>query len=144
MAYLFAGRFMNEKSNGSCLCGKVSFEILGEFESFFLCHCKYCQKDTGSAHAANLFSQNAEIKWLKGKEEVKTFNLPSTRHIKSFCKECGSALPTEQKEEKLLVVPAGSLDSEISIRPKAHIFCSSEPSWSKDLISIDKFQKFPE
>ncbi|MFN3455173.1 MAG: GFA family protein, partial [Pseudobdellovibrio sp.] len=43
---------------GSCLCGQVEFKIQGVLESFFLCHCKYCQKDTGSAHSANLFSTN--------------------------------------------------------------------------------------
>ena len=35
---------------GSCLCGKVTFEIEGNFEQFFLCHCERCRKDTGSAH----------------------------------------------------------------------------------------------
>lgn len=135
---------MGKVTNGSCLCGKVTFEITGDFASFFLCHCKFCQKDTGSAHASNLFSQKGQIKWLSGKEKVKTFNLPSTRHIKSFCSECGSALPTEQKEQDLLVVPAGSLDSEISIRPNAHIFCSSKATWSKDLNTINEFETFPE
>lgn len=135
---------MNEITKGSCLCGKVSFEIIGAFESFFLCHCKFCQKDTGSAHAANLFSTNAQIKWLSGKEKVTTYNLPSTRHIKSFCSECGSALPTDQVKEKLLVVPAGSLDSVISSKPKAHIFCSNKASWSMNLNDISQWDGLPE
>jgi len=45
---------MNEKA-GSCLCKKINFEIEGEFDSFYLCHCGRCRKDTGSAHAANFF-----------------------------------------------------------------------------------------
>ena len=47
--------------NGSCLCGDVRFIIEGEFKSFYLCHCNYCRKDTGSAHAANLFSTTAKL-----------------------------------------------------------------------------------
>ena len=52
------------KYKGSCLCGEITFEIIGEFESFFLCHCERCRKDTGSAHAANLFSSSARLIWL--------------------------------------------------------------------------------
>lgn len=133
---------MNQHS-GSCLCGQAKFEIEGSFEGFFLCHCKYCQKDTGSAHAANLFSGNAKLKWLSGQQQVKTFNLAPTRHTKSFCEQCGSAMPNFQMDGKLLVVPAGSLDTEVAIKPTAHIFVSSQASWEKDLDSVKKFEKFP-
>lgn len=46
---------------GSCLCGAVKCQIKGDFDSFYLCYCKHCQKDTGSAHAVNLFSQSAQL-----------------------------------------------------------------------------------
>ena len=134
---------MNEVYQGSCLCGRVQFEVLGGFESFYLCHCKYCQKDTGSAHGANLFSSSASLKWKAGEGNVKTFVLPSTQHTKSFCETCGSALPNVQMGGKLLVVPAGSLNSEISIRPNAHIFYSSKSGWEKDLDKIKTFEKLP-
>ena len=75
---------MENSHSGSCLCGKVSFEIEGQFQNFFLCHCKYCQKDTGSAHAANLFSSSSKIIWNSGEQKVKTFQLPGTKHIKCF------------------------------------------------------------
>jgi hypothetical protein len=122
--------------NGSCLCGQVSFEIEGDFDRFFLCHCEYCRKDTGSAHAANLFSTSAKLKWLSGEEKITTYNLPSTRHVKSFCSICGSALPIIQMEGKLLVVPAGSLNEKLSIKPDAHIFISSKADWDENLESI--------
>jgi hypothetical protein len=44
---------------------------------------------------------------------------------------------------KLLVVPAGSLNSEVTIKPTAHIFCSSQANWSDSLETIKKFEKFP-
>jgi hypothetical protein len=129
--------------NGSCLCGAVSFQISGEFESFFLCHCKYCQKDTGSAHAANLFSSNAILNWISGEDQINNFKLPSTRHAKAFCSNCGSALPNLQMNGKLLVVPAGSLDSPIRIKPNAHIFVSSKANWDSDLHQIPRLDKLP-
>lgn len=132
-----------EKHMGSCLCGQVKFEVEGKFESFYLCHCKHCQKDTGSAHAANLFSTSARLKWVTDINTVKTFNLPLTRHTRNFCTQCGSALPTLQMEGKLLVVPAGSLDTDIEISPTAHIFCASKACWEDGLENIKKFDKYP-
>ncbi|KYG64100.1 aldehyde-activating protein [Bdellovibrio bacteriovorus] len=134
---------MNKKYSGSCLCGQVKFEMVGEFESFFLCHCKFCQKDTGSAHGANLFSAGGHLNWISGVAKVQTFILPSTRHTKSFCQECGSALPNLQMDGKLVVVPAGSLDTEVTIKPNAHIFCASRANWDEGLESVKKFETFP-
>jgi hypothetical protein len=128
---------------GSCLCGTVKFEVKGEFDSFYLCHCQHCQKDTGSAHAANLVSQSARLIWLAGADAVTSFTLLGTRHNKSFCKLCGSALPSTQIAG-LLVVPVGCLDSEISMLPTAHIFTSSKAAWDRELGDLPKFEGLPE
>lgn len=134
---------MSEQHQGSCLCGAVRFEVVGSFERFFLCHCEYCRKDTGSAHAANLFSSTAQLKWIRGQDQVRQYNLPATRHSKSFCSGCGSALPGLQMDGALLVVPAGSLDSEVALRPDAHIFVASKASWDNALEVTPKFDRFP-
>ena len=76
---------MTSRHAGSCLCGAVRFSIEGEFERFYLCHCSHCRKDTGSAHAANLFSATARLQWLSGGDKVTTYALPATRHTRCFC-----------------------------------------------------------
>ena len=134
---------MSSRYSGSCLCGEVQFEIDGEFERFYLCHCDYCRKDTGSAHAANLFSSRATLTWVSGEDQIKHFNLPSTRHNRSFCSTCGSALPMVQTGGKLVVVPAGSLDSAVIIEPDAHIFVASRASWDEALERIPRLDGFP-
>ncbi|MDO6462334.1 GFA family protein [Granulosicoccaceae sp. 1_MG-2023] len=128
---------------GSCLCGTVRFEVKGDFDSFYLCHCQHCQKDTGSAHAANLFSQSATVIWLSGADAVTSFTLPGTRHSKSFCKQCGSALPNTQTPG-LLVVPAGCLDTEIAMLPTAHIFTSSKAAWDGKSGEVPEFGGLPD
>ncbi|HMN44573.1 MAG TPA: GFA family protein [Povalibacter sp.] len=134
---------MNESHSGACLCGQVRYEFEGEVERFFLCHCEYCRKDTGSAHAANLFVSAGKLKWLTGREKVTEFRLPSTRHARSFCSICGSALPHQSSSGDLLVVPAGSLDSRIDLRPNAHIFVSSRAPWDSALEALPAFETFP-
>jgi hypothetical protein len=132
------------KYSGSCLCGAVNFEVEGDFDNFYLCHCERCRKDTGSAHAANLFSHTAQLRWLSGEDKVKIFNFRSEGHIKSFCSNCGSALPNIQMNGKLLVVPAGSLDSDINIKPDGHIYYASKANWDKKLEEVPKFDVLPE
>lgn len=129
---------------GSCLCGKVKYELLGDFQSFFLCHCSRCQKDTGSSHAANLFAQDTLLTWLQGKDDVKTYQHPNSLHTKSFCQNCGSALPTFIKSIHCVVVPAGSLDSPVPISPTAKIFAAHSASWSKGIDRLPSFDELPE
>lgn len=129
---------------GSCLCRKVVFEVNGDFDDFFLCHCKWCRKDTGSAHAANLFSTTAKIKWISGKDQVRSFQYKNTQHVKAFCINCGSALPNIQMNGALLVVPAGSLNTDVPMKPKAHIFMAYKANWDLKLEEIQRFDKQPE
>lgn len=133
----------NNQTTGQCLCGKVKFRISGEFESFFLCHCSRCRKDSGSAHSANLFSSTAKLIWISGEANIKTFHLPGSLHMKSFCSDCGSALPIFQSEIGLIVVPAGSLDSRIDTLADAHIYYSSRANWDNDLASIKRIDGLP-
>jgi hypothetical protein len=134
---------MTQIVTGSCLCAAVRFEVSGAFESFFLCHCSRCRKDTGSAHAANLFSSAATISWLSGEDLVRTYRVPETRHERAFCLNCGSALPRVQSDEGLVVVPAGSLDSAIGIRPDAHILCASRADWDMGLQDVPQLDGLP-
>ncbi|WP_421718505.1 GFA family protein [Algiphilus sp.] len=132
------------KHEGGCLCGGVRFEVYGGFEGFFLCHCSHCRKGTGSAHAANIFSHVAKLRWLSGESQVTVYNLPETRHVRSFCTVCGSALPTLQMNGRLLVVPAGSLDTDVPLRPQGHIFMESRANWDEQLEKLPQFGSFPE
>ncbi|WP_028974829.1 GFA family protein [Spirochaeta cellobiosiphila] len=128
---------------GSCLCGRIQYEVEGEFEAFFLCHCKSCRKDTGSAHAANLFSHEATLTWLKGADEVKSYDHNNSGHIKSFCPNCSSALPNLQQGGALVMVPAGSLDTDINIEPTGHIYLNEKAKWDTDLYKAPHYEELP-
>jgi len=44
---------------------------------------------------------------------------------------------------KLLVVPAGSLDSAIEIVPTGHIYQNEKANWDCDLEDIPHFEELP-
>jgi hypothetical protein len=127
---------------GSCLCQSVKFEITGEIQAFFLCHCSRCRKVTGSAHASNIFAKVSAFKWITGEDRISHYQVPDTRFAKSFCSQCSSALPGLRPHGSVLI-PAGSLDSEFTIKPKAHILCDSRAKWDENLDSLPQFAGLP-
>jgi hypothetical protein len=137
------GAVMDGVHTGSCLCGEVSFQVAGDFEGFFLCHCSRCRKGTGSAHAANLFSRSAQLTWQTGESSVRSFRLAGTRHQRSFCGSCGAPLPGLHQDGALLVVPAGSLDTPVITAPSGHIFCASRAAWEDGIADAPRFEGFP-
>ena len=40
---------MSDEKGGQCVCGKVTYTVVGEPARITICHCKWCQRRTGSA-----------------------------------------------------------------------------------------------
>ncbi|MBS1269188.1 MAG: hypothetical protein MAG794_00132 [Gammaproteobacteria bacterium] len=136
---------MSEQVRGGCLCGRVAFVIAGPFEAFHWCHCSRCRKDTGSAHASNIFSSPDSIDWLSGKDEIKRFDLPEAkRHAKAFCTHCGSPVPYIGRNGAYLIIPAGTLDGDPGIVPQDNIFWNSRASWYESGAAAEKYAEEPE
>src|SRR5947208_12655462 len=80
---------------GGCLCGAVRYTAEADPASATVCHCRDCQKFTGSAFAA-LVRVPKEAVGIEG--TLKTFTSiggsgnPILRH---FCSECGSSIAEE-------------------------------------------------
>ena len=115
---------------GSCLCGAVRFEISPPLSAFRYCYCSRCRKATGSAHAANIFLPQSQLKWLSGEPQVRRFDLPGAKRFAvCFCTQCGTRVPHRIPGTENYLVPAGILDSSPDARPSGSIFWSSRAPW---------------
>jgi hypothetical protein len=123
---------MNQTTlKGSCLCGAVKYEVSGEAQRFYHCHCTRCRKATGTGHATNLFLQPGALKWLSGEAQIHAFKVPEAkRFTNQFCSACGSRLPRQAAGTDIVMIPSGSLDDEAPIKPQARIFSGARASWS--------------
>jgi len=120
-----------ESLTGSCLCGQVRYELKGESNRFYHCHCQRCRKATGTGHASNIMVKIENFSWLNGEALLKRYNVPEAERFHNlFCSECGSSMPREVPELGMTIIPAGSLDSEPEMKPHARIFCGSRSEWS--------------
>jgi len=133
-----------DEVHGSCLCGKVEFEINGPPSGMFYCHCSRCRKGRSAEHATNIFYKANDFKWLKGESLVKSYKLPEAQYFSTaFCKECGAGVPGVSFERNIAVVPAGSLDNDPGVRAKARICVDSKADWSVITDDIPRFADMP-
>ena len=130
---------------GECLCGACRYVITGQKpQAMYLCHCSRCRKETGTIHGANVFFNGAKLSWEKGADKVTSFKLAGTRHQRAFCQDCGSPLPMSMSgDHGNIVLPAGTLDDDIFLKPTAHIFYASRSSWEDKAMDLTRFDELP-
>jgi len=115
---------------GSCLCGSVAFEVDLPFDHFVHCHCSRCRKATGTAHATNAIVAADAVRWLRGQEMVARYDLPQARSFATaFCRQCGSPLPHLTRSGRQAIVPAGSIDDVLGVKPDRHMQWASRAGW---------------
>ena len=130
---------------GACLCGTVRFEIDRAVGPFELCHCKRCRKSSGSAYVAGLGVNVADFRFVSGRDEISTCELPVRErppgYRRFFCRRCGSPVPNPEPGGTWFEVPAGLLEDDPEIRPERHIFVDEKAPWTiitDDLPQLDR------
>ncbi|MCZ6856125.1 MAG: GFA family protein [Gammaproteobacteria bacterium] len=121
---------MSKELQGSCLCGAVAFRVVPPFDYFGHCHCSRCRKKTGTARATALKVDAAQLKWTKGQERVRRWDMPEARSFAtSVCAICGANLPHLTRSGREAIIPAGSLDSDIPMSPTTNEHWESRANW---------------
>ena len=118
---------------GHCLCGEVAFEFDGPMTGIELCHCSRCQRATGSAFDAGFYVRTDRFRWLRGEHLISFYdapilrNPPAYRH--SFCRTCGSPLPTLYENQPHIQIPTGLVQETLPSTASDHIFTAMKASW---------------
>ncbi|MDH5444118.1 MAG: GFA family protein [Gammaproteobacteria bacterium] len=127
---------------GSCLCGKVRFSINGGIRNIVYCHCSQCRKAQGSAFATNGIVKADEFEFESGESELTGF-LSGGDQTKYFCKHCGSPIMSKRTSiPDELRVRLGTIESDISERPQAHIFVTSKSNWEDISGDIPQYEEY--
>ena len=116
---------------GRCACGEVTFRLASEPIFTNCCHCRDCQRQTGSAFAINAIIERDRIEILSGRPEAIEVPAPSGRpHDIYRCPKCQTALWSDYGRRGYMVfVRVGTLDDPSGIKPDAHIFTRSKQPW---------------
>jgi hypothetical protein len=129
---------------GGCLCGRVRYTLTGEAAFAGLCHCRNCQRYTGSTFEAVTVYPSAAVN-VQG--ELKTYNDTGDSGktvYRRFCPNCGSGVLAEAEAmPDLTIVLAGTLDDSTTYAPAMEIYCSSAQPWFHASAERQRFPKMP-
>ena len=127
---------------GSCLCGKVRFEISSEIQNIIYCHCSQCRKAQGSAFATNGNVEAGGFKFISGEDELTAYE-SSPGQTKYFCRNCGSPIMSKNDSSPNTVrVRLGVIESDITERPVAHIFATSKANWEEIAGDLPQYEAY--
>ncbi len=110
----------NTTHKGSCLCGGVTFEIIGDLRPVVACHCGQCRKTSGHFWAAT--QVNDEDLRLTHDETLEWYQSSETAE-RGFCRRCGSSLFWRMEGEGRTSIGAGTLDAT-GLSISKHIYTS--------------------
>ena len=131
-------------TEGSCLCGDIAYEASGAPARMMNCHCSRCRLGRAAAHASNVFYKLDQFRWVRGAELVTEYKVPDAKfHTVAFCSRCGSKVPRPSPERGIVVVPAGSLDTDPGMQPQAHIFAADKAPWFDITGPLPQFPGMP-
>lgn len=116
-------------NTGSCLCGKVTYQIKGALGDVRYCYCETCRKASGSAFSANAKIPQQHFTLLRGWESLSRYESRPGKY-RYFCSCCGSPIYVTVREEPDLVrVRLGGLNFEPETAITAHMWVDEKPLW---------------
>ena len=102
---------------GRCPCGRVRFEVSEPLLEAEYCHCKRCQRRTGTTASASALTAPGTFRVTEGEELLGAFK-PDDGWHDYFCRECGGHLYGQSHEDaRLICVPMGAIDGDPGVRP---------------------------
>jgi hypothetical protein len=128
---------------GKCLCGQVQYTANAEPVAMMACHCKTCQRHSGTAFST-LVVVPRETMTVIG--NLKTYTEPGGMSgepmHRRFCPECGSPVILEREGAPRIIILAGTLDDTSFVKPSMNIFCESAQSWVPMSPDVKNFPRY--
>ena len=120
------------EAHGGCTCRFVRYRMAGPPLIVHCCHCRWCQRETGTAFALNAMMEADRVALLEGEiEVVPTPSLSGKGQKISRCPRCRIALWSNYSGagDAVRFVRVGTLDDPDRYAPDVHIFTSSKQPW---------------
>src|SRR5262249_33653159 len=129
---------------GGCLCGKVRYSADAEPIFTGVCHCRNCQKESGSAFAIVIGIPQSALS-LQGDLKMYQHKGDSGKAMfRRFCPNCGSTVMDEGEAlPGVVMVQVGTLDDPSWVKPTSQIYCDSAQPWVQLSGEMQRFAKMP-
>jgi hypothetical protein len=121
----------NANLAGGCACGALRYRLEAAPMFVHCCHCRDCQRQTGSAFVLNALIETDRIALLAGEPQPVEVPTDSGRPHRIFrCPNCRTAVWSEYGGVAALrFVRVGTLDDPAALPPDVHIYTRSKLPW---------------
>jgi len=126
------GTFSDSQLEGGCTCGAVRYRLQGPPLIVHCCHCRGCQRETGTAFALNALIEAQRLIVLQGVPRSVLTPSASGRGQKIVrCPTCEVAVWSHYAGAGAAIcfVRVGTLDAPDALAPDIHIYTESKQSW---------------
>lgn len=107
--------------SGGCACGRVRFDAEIEGDNAYLCHCRMCQRATGSVSIAFTNLKKSKVNWRSEPNWYQSS--PIAR--RPYCRECGTPLGFEYPDSENMDLTVAAFDDPSRFIPKHHFGAES-------------------
>ena len=121
-----------EVFDGGCTCRAVRYRMTSRPLFVNCCHCRWCQRETGTAFALNAMIEADRVHLLQGElEAVDTPSNSGKGQKISRCPSCRVAVWSNYAGagDGVRFVRVGTLDEPDRMPPDIHIFTSTKQPW---------------
>ena len=113
---------MADAMSGGCACERVRYTAQIEDDDAYLCHCRMCQRSTGSISIAFKSVKQADVRW----EHEPDWYDSSPIAQRPYCRECGTSFGFKFKEgSDKMDLTVASFDDPSRFKPKHHFGAES-------------------
>lgn len=136
---------MSSVRTGGCLCGAVRYGSEGEPVFSLHCHCRDCQRSSGTAYIAAMRVPADGFRITRGAPKRYVSKADSGNEItRAFCGDCGSPLYVQVSTRPDIVgLRVGTLDDPSEFRADADIFVKSAQPWDHMDPALPKYDTYP-
>jgi len=117
---------------GGCACQQVRYRLSGVPLIVHACHCRWCQRETGTAFALNALYEADRVTHLAAEPEiVLTPSQSGKGQPIARCPSCRVAVWSNypQAGPAVRFVRVGTLDEPDRLPPDIHIYTASKQPW---------------
>ncbi len=126
--------------NGGCACGSIRYECKSKPMLEYKCHCRACQRASGSGFAALLWVPIDKLDLTADEPRYFSVEADSGRQLKrGFCATCGSNVLLLPDLPDIIFIVAASLDDPSEFKPQQAIWTSSAQPWDMLDTSLQQF-----
>jgi hypothetical protein len=139
-----------ESFEGGCTCREIRYRLTAKPMFVHCCHCRWCQRETGSAFALNALLEADRVVLLTGtpggdRHAVEQWQRPENQPLSDMPRRAVEQL--RRAGDVIRFVRVGTLDEPDRFPPDIHIFTKSKQPWvviPKGMATVEEYYRSKE